>query len=213
MLTLTTTAAAATMLRSPGMAVAARVQPLLLRSTACPYSTAATAATTCSHRLGGLRPKLARAAPPVRAAGTRVPRRHATTTTSAGQQDAAAAAVSASQTALHPDLPPLDWNAFFQLRKTRRRWQLACSMVTCAAGGTLGALFLGSGAADPVVGQIPLDPFVTLGLMTSGFAALGWLVGPSIGSAIFYTMKRKYKMQMTIVSRTLCATCNSMAKG
>jgi len=49
-----------------------------------------------------------------------------------------------------------------------------------------------------VVGQIPLDPFVTLGLMTLGFAALGWLAGPSLGSTVFYALNRKYQAQMTL---------------
>ncbi len=187
MLTSTTT----TMLRTGVVARPCAIQPVVvLNSKArCSFSTTA-------HSPVGLRPKLARKSH----LGRLVPRRHATTTSAAQQDAVAAAAVSAAQVAAHPDLPPLDWNAFFQLRKSRRRWQLACSIVTCATGGTLGALFLGSGAADPVVGQIPLDPFVTLGLMTSGFAALGWLAGPSIGSAIFYATKRKYKAQMTLVS-------------
>ncbi|OAA53944.1 presequence translocase-associated motor subunit [Niveomyces insectorum RCEF 264] len=111
---------------------------------------------------------------------------------------AAAAAVSRSQQAAHSDLPPLDWNTFFQLRKTRRRIQLAFSVFGGLAGGTAGGLFLGSGVAEPVLGQIPLDPFLTLGLMTFGFAALGWLAGPSLGNVVFYALKRQYKAQMTL---------------
>lgn len=44
--------------------------------------------------------------------------------------------------------------------------------------------------------QVPLDPFLTLGLMTFGAAALGWLVGPTIGNQLFYVFKRQYRTQM-----------------
>ncbi len=44
--------------------------------------------------------------------------------------------------------------------------------------------------------QVPLDPFVTLGLMTMACAGMGWLVGPSLGSQVFYLMNRRYKTQM-----------------
>ena len=187
MLTSTTT----TMIRSS--VTRCNLQPVLLRTTACPYS------TLTSTPLG-LRPKV-HEQPPIKPKATSsfVQKRPASTSTA--QQDAiAAAAASASQTAAHPELAVLDWNTFFKLRKTRRRWQLGFSVASCLSGGTAGAVFLGSGAADPVVTQIPLDPFLTLGLMTFGFAALGWLAGPSMGSFVFNMLNRKYIAQMTVVS-------------
>ena len=173
------------------------LQPVLLRSSSCPYSTFAASPF-------GIRPKPQE--PPPRAVSLATGRKPLTTasrrsvsTTGAQQDAAAAAAASGSPTAAYAEGAPLDWNSFFRLRKTRRRWQLAFSVTTGAAGGTAGALFLSSGVADPVVNTIPLDPFVTLGLMTFGFAALGWLIGPSLGSAIFYALNRKYQAQMTVV--------------
>lgn len=44
--------------------------------------------------------------------------------------------------------------------------------------------------------QIPLDPFVTLGLMTVSCGLMGWLAGPSIGSQVFYIANRKLKPQI-----------------
>lgn len=96
----------------------------------------------------------------------------------------------------------LDWNTFFKLRKARRRWQVAFSAVAMVASGAGGAVFLSTGAADPVLTQVPLDPFITLGLMVLGFSALGWLAGPSLGSAVFNVLNRQWKKQMTMV-RTL----------
>ena len=93
--------------------------------------------------------------------------------------------------------PPLDWNTFFQLRKTRRRIQMAFSGVGGVVGGLAGGMSLSSGVAEPLLGQVPLDPFVTLGLMTFSFSALGWLVGPSMGNAVFYAWKRPFRQQMT----------------
>ena len=188
----------------------AGIQPILLRSTACPYS-------TFTGSPFAIRPKLTDSSAPSsscsrstvtdRKAPTLVirqtsSRRHASTVSSnPNDQDAAAAAAAAAkQQAAHPNEPPLDWNTFFALRKSRRRWQLTFSIATSAVGGTAGALFLSTGSADWAVNQIPLDPLVTLGLMTFGFAALGWLVGPAIGSQIFYILNRKYRSQMALVS-------------
>ena len=57
-------------------------------------------------------------------------------------------------------------------------------------------MLLSTGLAEPLVSQVPLDPFVTLGLMTVACAGMGWLVGPSVGNQVFYLMNRRYKTQM-----------------
>lgn len=64
--------------------------------------------------------------------------------------------------------------------------------------GLAGSMALGSGAADSLVGNIPLDPLMTMGLMTMGFAALGWLVGPSVGTVVFNAMNSKWKAPMAL---------------
>ncbi|KAH6648258.1 mitochondrial import protein Pam17, partial [Truncatella angustata] len=89
----------------------------------------------------------------------------------------------------------LDWNTFFALRKTRRRYQQACSIVTMMIGGSLAGLVLINIDVD-FLGKLPLDPFITLGLITMSSAALGWLAGPSLGSTIFYIAKRGVKTPM-----------------
>ncbi|KJZ80146.1 hypothetical protein HIM_00860 [Hirsutella minnesotensis 3608] len=91
---------------------------------------------------------------------------------------------------------PLDWNSFFTLRLRRRRIQVAISLATGALGGGAGAVLLSTGLAEPLVAQVPLDPFFTLGLMTLACAGIGWLVGPSIGSQVFYLLNRRLKPQM-----------------
>lgn len=127
---------------------------------------------------------------------------------SAHEQDAAAAKHAAERAAANAaasvksggGMPPLDWNAFFQLRKSRRRWQVAGSAAMSLASGATGVNLLASRVADPLTAQIPLDPILSMGLMTIGFLALGWLVGPTLGNTIFYLLNRKYKAPMTLVS-------------
>ncbi|KAI1183075.1 Pam17-domain-containing protein [Nemania serpens] len=92
----------------------------------------------------------------------------------------------------------LDWNHFFQLRKTRRRIQLASSIVTMAIGGTGGAMLLVNMNLDVLLSKVPMDPIFALGIITLGFSGLGWLAGPSLGSAIFYSLKRGVKQPMAI---------------
>ncbi|CAN8099664.1 unnamed protein product [Discula destructiva] len=124
-------------------------------------------------------------------------RRHAST--DATRDANAAAARDASRAiAADPTSPALDWNTFFQLRKTRRRWQVAFSVVMSLATGTGAAVLLSTGVADPITSTVPLDPVMTLGLVTLGFIALGWLLGPSLGNALFYLVKSKYKVPMTV---------------
>ena len=113
-------------------------------------------------------------------------------------QAAAASASSSSSAASSSSATPskLDWNSFFKLRLKRRRIQLVFSVGTGLLGGAAGAILLSTGMAEPLVMQIPLDPFVTLGLMTLACAGMGWLGGPSIGNQVFYLLNHRYKAQM-----------------
>ncbi|KAF4126978.1 mitochondrial import inner membrane translocase subunit TIM23 [Geosmithia morbida] len=78
----------------------------------------------------------------------------------------------------------------------RRRIQVFFSITSSAVGLVLGVVLLSTGVAEPLVAQIPLDPFISLGLLTMTFAGAGWLVGPSIGSQVFYLMNRSLKNQI-----------------
>lgn len=94
----------------------------------------------------------------------------------------------------------LTWNAFFKLRKTRRRIQLGSSVGTSFGGMLAGAQALAVSDMDSLVGQVPLDPFITLGLITFSCGGIGWLLGPIVGTGIFNTMNRKYIPDMAAVS-------------
>ncbi|KAG5916962.1 hypothetical protein E4U42_007430 [Claviceps africana] len=108
----------------------------------------------------------------------------------------ATSAPPASSASRPPPTSDLNWDSFFQLRLRRRRIQLVFSVTAGLLTGAGGAIFLSTGMAEPLVMQVPLDPFVTLGLMTLSCAGLGWLVGPSIGNQVFYLMNHRLKAQM-----------------
>jgi import inner membrane translocase subunit TIM23 len=65
-----------------------------------------------------------------------------------------------------------------------------------------GAQGLALSDMDAIVGQVPLDPYVTLGLITFSAGGLGWLLGPIVGTGIFNTMNGKHRIEMASV----CAT-------
>ncbi|CAM1511800.1 Fc.00g093130.m01.CDS01 [Cosmosporella sp. VM-42] len=117
---------------------------------------------------------------------------HASLKATPGKNNAAEFSKQAASTS-----PTLDWNTFFKLRLRRRRIQLLFSVTSGILSGGFGAVFLSTGLAEPVISQIPLDPFMTLGLMTFACSGMGWLAGPSIGSQVFYMLNRTWKKQMT----------------
>lgn len=216
------TSTTATMLRS-GVARSSRHQAgLFFRSTACPYSTGAMPslsmpikplqpATRCTRAAKPQAPRslstMARPSPCkailFRPKANIAPaRRHnSSKPISDAQLDASAAASAAAAVAAHTPASagaPLDWNTFFSLRKARRRWQMGFSIASALVFGYGGTMFLLTGIAEPIVTQIPLDPIVTMGLMTFACAGLGWLVGPSLGSFGFYMLNSKHKAQMAV---------------
>ena len=101
-----------------------------------------------------------------------------------------------------PDPGALSWNKYLQLRRTRRYYNLAASLgmavCTTAAGvevlsqqniEALGATFFG------------LDPFILLGLATAASGAVGWLIGPFVGNAVFGFIFRRFRKQIRVVSQ------------
>ncbi|AEO53801.1 hypothetical protein MYCTH_2114693 [Thermothelomyces thermophilus ATCC 42464] len=208
---------ATTMLRAGAGRSAGALQPTLLRTAACPYSAGLSVSpismvasptketqnrrvsttTTTRPTASFLLIKRGVAQQPPRRAASTHHHQHAPTPDAEADARAADAAAKAAAAA-HPEQVVLDWNTFFQLRKARRRWQSAFSVLGSLAAGSGGAVALSSGAADSVVGQIPLDPLITLGLMTMSCAALGWLVGPILGTTVFNALKSKYKGPMAV---------------
>ncbi|SPN96619.1 related to Presequence translocated-associated motor subunit PAM17, mitochondrial [Cephalotrichum gorgonifer] len=117
----------------------------------------------------------------------------------------ASAAASTAPDASAPSTPQLDWNTFFQLRKTRRHIQVLFSILGAGTCGTGGSWVLASGLAEPLVSLIPLDPFISMGMMAFASATLGWLLGPIMGSAVFNMWHRRLKPQIAAKEREFFA--------
>jgi len=50
---------------------------------------------------------------------------------------------------------------------------------------------------DALVSQLPLDPFISLGLITFACGGTGWLIGPIFGTALFnWRIGKNKKAQM-----------------
>ncbi|KAI0430598.1 Pam17-domain-containing protein [Xylaria sp. FL1042] len=217
MLTPTTTAAATRLvaLGSRGL----QLPSAFARGAACPYASSfsslarqpcTAAAATSRMPSRQLSPKIPSFQPPTRNPSSvqcqLAARRNASTasTSASASSSGARTATGSSSSSSSPSssspssAPKLDWNSFFQLRKTRRRFQLASSIVTMAMGGTAGAVLLVNMNMDWLLSKVPMDPIFALGIVTLSFAGLGWLAGPSLGSAIFYTFKRGVKRPMAV---------------
>lgn len=61
-------------------------------------------------------------------------------------------------------------------------------------------------------GIFGLDPFIVLGLATAASGAVGWLIGPFVGNAVFGIIYRRFRTQFTVVScPTLYLACLSQS--
>jgi len=95
----------------------------------------------------------------------------------------------------------LDWNSFFKLRASRRRWSLASSIGTCLVSTTIGVQLLSSQDLESLGAQVMgLDPFVVLGLATAACGAVGWLAGPVVGEGVWGLVYRRFKPSVATVS-------------
>lgn len=96
---------------------------------------------------------------------------------------------------------PLDWNSFFKLRASRRRYTLGSSIATSVVTTTLGVQFIATQDLESLGVQVMgLDPFVVLGLATAACGAAGWLMGPFVGNAVWGLIYRNYRTSVNIVS-------------
>lgn len=111
---------------------------------------------------------------------------------------ASAASRSSTATSSSPSSPQegavLDWNTFFKLRASRRRYTLVSSILSSLTTTAAGVQILGMQNLDSLGTQVMgLDPFVVLGLATVACGAVGWLAGPFLGNAFWGALHRKYK--------------------
>jgi len=96
----------------------------------------------------------------------------------------------------------LTWDAFFALRRTRRRIGQGGSVVA-AVGVTYYGLttMINNGYDATLSAQLGgFDPFMLMGLSTLGMMAVGWLVGPVFGNQVFNLAYRGVLAEFTKAS-------------
>lgn len=117
---------------------------------------------------------------------------------------ASAASTSRGANASSNNKVQLDWNTFFKLRTSRRRYGLVSSIITSIASTAVGVQILSTQDLESLGAQVMgLDPFVVLGLATAACGAVGWLAGPFLGNAIWGLIYRRYRSGVAVVSRHL----------
>lgn len=105
-----------------------------------------------------------------------------------------------STSAAAKDEVKLDWDSFFKLRASRRRYSLASSIVSSLVSTSVGVQILSSQDLESLGPQVMgLDPFVVLGLATAACGAVGWLVGPAVGNGVWGLVYRRYKPSVATV--------------
>lgn len=104
----------------------------------------------------------------------------------------------------NPYQPPanqvLDWNHFFRLRTSRRRYSLASSIVSSIGVTAAMFVFLSTQPelADEITKLIPLDPVISMGILTFAATFAGWLIGPVFGNAIWKLLHRNGLREFTL---------------
>ncbi|KAL4916066.1 Presequence translocated-associated motor subunit pam17, mitochondrial [Aspergillus aurantiobrunneus] len=107
--------------------------------------------------------------------------------------------VRSNSTAARQEAAKLDWNSFFKLRASRRRYTLASSIVCSAASTMVGVQVLSSQNLENLGAQVMgLDPFIVLGMATAACGAAGWLVGPFLGNAVWGLVNRQYRTAVVV---------------
>ncbi|KAJ9635744.1 uncharacterized protein PV06_05842 [Exophiala oligosperma] len=110
---------------------------------------------------------------------------------------------STSADSPRPSSDILDWNAFFRLRQSRRRYALTSSIVTSivSTGGAIAAFSEVPDLADQITKLVPTDPFISMGIATFGATFLGWLIGPAFGNSLWKLLHRSRLPEFTIKER------------
>ena len=126
-----------------------------------------------------------------------LPVRHSSTTTTATITPTTTTAAAGAQAT--PREGELDWNFFLQLRRLRRRYNLASSIFTSFVSTSVGMGYLANKEIDVTQTILGMDPLIMFGLATVGCGAAGWLAGPSLGGAAFNVVKKRWIVQIAEV--------------
>ncbi|KAF2185017.1 Pam17-domain-containing protein [Zopfia rhizophila CBS 207.26] len=131
-------------------------------------------------------------APIVKKPSVKFPIRHAST---APSTSATSSSTTAGSTATSTNPPTqLTWNRFLALRKTRRKISVAASSMSALATTVTGLRVFIEGNYDSIwAANFGLDPLAVTVLSSVGLMAVGWLVGPFFGNAVFNAYYRRIR--------------------
>lgn len=94
----------------------------------------------------------------------------------------------------------LDWDSFFKLRASRRRYSLVSSVATSLVSTVAGVQVLSGQDLESLGAQVMgLDPFIVLGMATAACGAMGWLAGPMVGNGVWGLVYRRFTPSVAIV--------------
>ncbi|PBK78816.1 mitochondrial import protein Pam17 [Armillaria solidipes] len=85
----------------------------------------------------------------------------------------------------------LNWAEYLALRGSRHKWQTAMTIPSCALGLFGGAAYFGSLDTDPMKPIWGIDPFIFYGACTAACMGVGYIVGPTLGSALWRIVYRR----------------------
>ncbi|EJT51330.1 integral to membrane protein [Trichosporon asahii var. asahii CBS 8904] len=80
---------------------------------------------------------------------------------------------------------PMTWSDYLAMRKRRRQWSSITSIPTSLGGLIGGAMYFASKDVDPTQLIFGFDPYMVYGGATFACMAFGWLLGPTVGNALF----------------------------
>jgi len=183
----------------PARAFSVRLQPALIAPCCATASFTTSARPTKIQRTA--RPFLASQSTPIQTAI-----RHASTTPEVSSTTSPAS--TTADTATRPS-KQLTWNDFLALRRTRRKISVVASSFSAVAVTYTGLkIFIDQGYDGTLAVNFGLDPLMVTGLSAIGMLAVGWLVGPFFGNAIFNLRYRGIRGD--IESVRLSPSCTSL---
>ncbi|KAK7019509.1 Presequence translocated-associated motor subunit pam17 [Favolaschia claudopus] len=102
---------------------------------------------------------------------------------------------------VEPAAKNLNWGEYFEIRRRRRQWQTALTIPCAMIGFFGGSFYFGSLQTDPTKPIMGVDPMIFYGGCTVLCMGAGYVVGPSLGSAIWRIMNRRVVANMDTLDR------------
>lgn len=112
----------------------------------------------------------------------------------------ASSAASPSTTSTQAQTPQLTWDEFLKLRRTRRFINLGSSALSGAASIAVAVPAFAEFEIENIGAQMTgLDPMFIIGGSLMGVGAVGWLLGPFLGTAFFNVWKGSVRKEFARV--------------